>query len=74
MLVDGERMHSESEGMLIDTDSEIDVVGVDGARLIVRLASLLEVDSETVVQKIPAPEISESEQKPDPLDFDIPQS
>jgi len=74
VLVDGERMHSESEGMMIDPKTAVDVVGVDGTRLIVRQATSEKVDPQIVAQENQNPEVSDSEQNHDPLDFDIPQS
>ncbi len=36
VLVDGERVHCESEGMLIEPNTEVEIVGIRGARLVVR--------------------------------------
>lgn len=36
VFVDGERMHCESEGMLIEANTRVEIVDVRGARLVVR--------------------------------------
>ena len=40
VLLNGERMHCESEGMMIDPDSDVRIIGVNGNRLVVRLSAL----------------------------------
>jgi len=65
VLVDGKRYHCESEGMLIEPETEVRVVAVKGQRLLVR-PTTFETDA-TAGRDFPRSE------KP-PLDFDIPQS
>jgi len=65
VLLDGERMHCESEGMMIDPDSDVRIVGVNGNRLLVRLSSL-----DSTAGQPPAGEAPSGEQ---PLDFELPQ-
>lgn len=67
-VFDGERMHCESEGVLIEPDMPVRVVGVNGNRLVVRL---LEDDAETA-KNAAASETDTGE--PGQLDFDLPQS
>ena len=43
VLVEGERMHSESEGMLIDPDQAVEIVGINGNRLVVRRLSVMAI-------------------------------
>lgn len=67
VLIDRERLHCESEGMIIDPQCEVRVIGIDGNRLIVRPTQ----DESTP----PEPFISDAEDVEDPrLDFDVPQS
>jgi membrane-bound serine protease (ClpP class) len=65
--VDGERLHCESEGMMIDPQQPVEVVAVRANRLVVRL----------VPRDKPAPGPNQRNDdvsgKP-PLDFDLPQS
>jgi len=64
--VDGERLHCESEGMMIDRQQPVEVVGLRANRLVVRL--------------LPREEPTPGPDRPDddvsgtpPLDFDLPQ-
>jgi len=80
VLVDNERFHAESPGMVVDPGTKIIVIGARANRLLVR--PLLPSDEQTtrtepVGQQLP--EVSPSdvptvaaEQEPEPLDFDIP--
>lgn len=67
VLVEGERMHCESEGVLIEQGETVRIVGVKGNRLVVRLASAEPEPSDEWVSESEAPD------QP-PLDFDLPQS
>ncbi|MEX2287344.1 MAG: NfeD family protein [Planctomycetaceae bacterium] len=69
VLVERERMHSESDGMrLLEPDEDVVVVAVKGNRLVVRAA-----DAES--KPIEPPFVSDSEVADErPLDFDVPQS
>ncbi len=64
--IDGERTHSESEGMVIERGETVQVIAVKGNRLVVRLAQT-ESTSDAEDDKTNKPEIPS-------LDFDLPQS
>ncbi len=71
VLVDGERMHCESEGMLIDPDQAVEIVDVKGNRLVVRKLDRQKPRSE----QDDDPPIAGNDPDDDPrLDFDVPQS
>ncbi|MBM3969993.1 MAG: hypothetical protein FJ302_09035 [Planctomycetes bacterium] len=68
VLIEGERMHAESEGMLILTDTPVRVLALKGNRLLVR-----QVRESAVPQQIPGEEpLAERERTP--LDDDFGQS
>jgi membrane-bound ClpP family serine protease len=65
VVVDGERIHASSEGMIIDRDEPIRVVGVRSSRLIVRVVDaeeLRDADLDTGLDDADGDE---------PLDFDV---
>ncbi len=64
--VQSERFHCESEGILVEPDEEVRIVGVKGLRLVVRPTSY-ESDSSATPSDFPG-----SDEQP--LDFDISQS
>ena len=68
VLVEGERMHAESEGMLILTDTLVRVLAIKGNRLLVRQVR------ESSVPERPADEESLAEQERTPLDDEFGQS
>lgn len=86
VLVNGERMHCESEGMLIEAGTTVDVIDVRGNRLVVRIRTEAPADAEhfgerstvesTIVESDLAAD-SSSDTVPDeaepPLDFPISQ-
>lgn len=84
VLVEGQRLHCECEGMLIDPGEEVEVVSVKGNRLVVRLAkgppsprAAEEQPDEDDQPNAESPEkyASESESTDEPpLDFEVPQS
>jgi membrane-bound ClpP family serine protease len=65
--VDGERLHCESEGMMIDADQNVEILRVKANRLVVRLVS-----EDSVERQSPEPQIDKADDKP--LDFRLPQS
>lgn len=68
VLVEGERMHAESEGMLILTDTPVRVLALKGNRLLVRQVRECSVpESSSPVEPI-------AEQERTPLDDDFGQS
>lgn len=80
VLVDGERTHAESIGMLIEPNSPVVVVATRGNRLVVRPGT--PQDSESGEPAPSSPEVAASKpedllprssSEADPLDFDIPQ-
>lgn len=77
--VDGERLHAISEGMVIDPDESVEIIGVRGTRVIVRRgAPTTEMkptrtpESLASSSHIPVDESAESA-PPAQLDFDMPQ-
>ena len=68
VLVEGERMHAESEGMLILTDTPVRVLSLKGNRLLVR-----QVRESSVPDPLPKGE-SLVEHERTPLDDDFGQS
>lgn len=71
VLVDGERMHCESEGMLIDPNQEVEIIDVKANRLVVRQWREHEPPSEPDDD----PLVTRNDPDDDPrLDFDVPQS
>ncbi|MEZ6057140.1 MAG: NfeD family protein [Planctomycetaceae bacterium] len=71
--VAGERLHAQSEGLLIQPETPVEVIAVKGTRVIVRA-----VTSGSASQPVPSPIdpwLAESDAPPEsPLDFDFPQS
>ncbi len=67
VLVNQERMHCESEGMLIDSSEVVQIVGVKSNRLVVRLVQ---------PEPGPPPTLQQETDNSDDsrLDFDVPQS
>jgi membrane-bound ClpP family serine protease len=65
VLVEGERMHCESQGILIDPGEEVDVVAVKGNRLVVRPAVHRPKSEEVFLGE-------NEEQDEPPLDFELP--
>ena len=82
--VDGERFHCESPGLILDPDSDVDVTGVKGNRLVVcpptknRPLDIPNRDSATD-QRISKPDDEPLQSEPQndesaPLDFEMPQN
>ena len=68
VTVEGTRYHCESEGMLIDPGTEVEVVSAEGARLVVRVPfGTQNSQDKEVVQAEPEDEASTT-----PFDFDLP--
>lgn len=85
VLIDGERIHAESLGMLIEPNSPVVVVATRANRVVVRPRTAADLDSaepaepnandlqgKTKVQK-PADSSTGNSIEPNPLDFDFPQ-
>ena len=85
VLIDGERIHAESLGMLIEPNSPVVVVATRANRVVVRPRTAADADSvepaepnagdtqrKTNSQK-PADSLSGNSSEPNPLDFDFPQ-
>lgn len=80
VLLDSERFHAESPGMVVEPGTKIIVIGARANRLLVR--PLLPSDEQTarvesVTEQLPEVATSDvpsvnAEQEPEPLDFDIP--
>lgn len=74
--VGGERLHAYTEGLLISQGSDVEVVGVKGTRVVVRLRGS-EVNGESVassgVEAVDSARV-EANDAPAQLDFDMPQS
>jgi membrane-bound ClpP family serine protease len=76
--VGGERLHAYTEGLLVSQGSDIEVVGVKGTRVIVRLrgpaAQDERVGSAETRPEEGAARSAEIAKASTPLDFDVPQS
>lgn len=84
VLIDGERMHAESEGMLIDAGASVQVVAIKGNRIVVREISEAAAANATERKSDAAPTAAagddflassenDAAEEP-PLDFEVPQS
>jgi len=69
VLVDGERIHCESEGMLVDPGQQVKVIGLKGNRLVVRL----ELNNKPAELAMEQSAEENTEDKPK-LDFEYPES
>jgi membrane-bound serine protease (ClpP class) len=83
VTVDGERLHCESPGMLIERGEEVEVIGLKGNRLVVRLAQDAdnEMSAENGAAQQPNDDFVSNDLPTDPngsddlpLDFEFPQS
>lgn len=73
VVIEGDRHHCESPGMLIDPNTEVEVVDVKGIRLVVRVPLSGETSQDTaVVDAGPVPDAEPETQDEESLDFDIP--
>ena len=78
VLVEGERHHCEGDGMMIDPQETVEVIGVSGNRLVVRPATPDVEDVKTPAIDEPKSAIPQDspfeEDQPDdrPLDFEYP--
>ena len=80
VLIDGERLHSESLGMLIEPNSPVVAVAVRGNRVVVRPATPSDSESsnpavseKNAATKTPMDSRPGNSPEPHPLDFDFPQ-
>ena len=80
VLIDGERLHSESLGMLIEPNSPVVAVAVRGNRVVVRPATPSDSESgnpavseQNAENKTPPDSLPGNSPEPHPLDFDFPQ-
>ena len=80
VLIDGERLHSESLGMLIEPNSPVVAVAVRGNRVVVRPATPSDSEpsnpaasDQNAVTKTPPDSLPGNSPEPHPLDFDFPQ-
>jgi membrane-bound ClpP family serine protease len=80
VLIDGERLHAESPGMLIEPNTPVVAVAVRGNRVVVRPWTLSDSESDNppVSEQIAATKILPdslpgNSPQPNPLDFDFPQ-
>ncbi len=70
VLIEGERMHAESEGMMLEADQVVDVIEVRSNRLLVRQADT--IAGAHVESEVPSPDDADAPGEA-PLDFDVPQ-
>lgn len=71
VLVNDERLHCESQGMIIDAQTDVEVIAVEGARLVVK------VKKQQPAEKIaPVSDVSQTGNAivDDALDFEIPEA
>lgn len=80
VLIDGERLHSESLGMPIEPNSPVIAVAIRGNRVVVRPATPSDSESgspavseQIAATKMPPDSMTGNSPKPSPLDFDFPQ-
>ena len=80
VVIDGERLHSESLGMLIEPNSPVVAVAVRGHRVVVRPATPSDsvssnpaVSEQNTATKTPPELLPGNSPEPHPLDFDFPQ-
>ena len=80
VLIDGERLHSESLGMLIEPNSPVVAVAVRGNRVVVRPVTPSDSESsspavleQNAATKTPPDSLPGNSPEPHPLDFDFPQ-
>jgi membrane-bound ClpP family serine protease len=69
VMVEGERLHAESEGVLIDAGEQIEVIALRGNRVLVRRTELSQSGGGTRGTELPRDVRSADA----PLDFDLPQ-
>lgn len=71
VLVDHERLHCESQGMIIEAQTEVEVIAVEGTRLVVKVKKQPMAEKET-----PEPKTSQTGDTiaGDALDFEIPET
>jgi hypothetical protein len=86
-VVDGKRYHSESKSFMIEPETQVKIVGVDGTRIVVRpvtdaeLQALQQPDegdrtAAGLGSETPQTEVSQTDQTPEPeekLDFPFPE-
>lgn len=78
VLVEGERFHCESPGMMIESGEAVDVIAIKGNRLVVRPA-VHKPDEPAPAEPSTEPQVADKTPEPasdeqSPLDFDFPQS
>jgi membrane-bound ClpP family serine protease len=69
VLVEGERMHSETRGLLLESGEMVKVVAVKGNRIVVQ-----PLPGERAEGILPADAERPAQTADEPLDFDFPQS
>jgi membrane-bound ClpP family serine protease len=72
VTIDGQRMHCESEGVMIDPGKMVRVIRVSGNRLVVRLVDPEEARNQTADDDRSAGQADDSQEPW--LDFEVPQS
>lgn len=71
VLVDNERLHCESQGMIIETHVDVEVIAVEGTRLIVKMIKQVPAAESKADTEIAQSTDSKSDST---LDFEIPES
>ncbi len=66
--VDGERYHCASTGMMVDPNTEVEIIDVDGTRLVVRVPFETETRQDETVETSSKPADTAAES----FDFDVP--
>lgn len=85
-LIDGRRYHSESESFLIEPETEVKVVGIQGTRIVIRAATQAELQAlhgadnkpaaGDLPNRPPQSEVTQTDRMPEPeekLDFPFPE-
>ena len=72
VVVNGIRRHAQSEGLPIEAGTEIEVIGIEGNRIIVRIPLTPSENEENVINYQPeSEEILTEDEGEEPLDFNI---
>lgn len=70
VLVNNERLHCESQGMIIESDEDVEVIAVEGTRLVVKVIKVSDEDSKADSEMAQSSDLQSDES----LDFEIPES
>lgn len=69
--VEGERMHAQSEGLSIESGQEVEVIGIKGNRIIVRVPNINSQQLEPPKQEAEDQKVTPQDELEEPFDFEI---